>query len=61
MSDDQKVPMDATAMQAEAVVKAALDWMWSRAGSKKRMTREEWQLHEACSGYGDKYKGLRGA
>jgi len=60
MSNDANRPMDATAMQAEAVVKAAQSWGWSKSAKKgQRMTEQEWELLKALRDYGDKWKGLR--
>jgi len=58
MNDDVNVPMDATAMQAEEIVKAAIAWAWEIVGDP-RLTRAEWKLIDACKSYGDDFKGLR--
>jgi len=58
--NDANRPMDATAMQAEAVVMAAQSWAWSRGTQEgQRMTEQEWELLKALRDYGDKWKGLR--
>ena len=60
MSDDQNVPMDVTAMQAESIVKAAQSWAWSLSQREDpRMTEEEWVLWAALKDYGSEFKGLR--
>jgi len=60
MPESENVPMDVTAMQAEAVVKAAQSWAWSLAQREdSRMTEEEWVLWAALKDYGSKFKGLR--
>jgi len=58
MSDDINVPADATAMQAEAIVRAAIAWAWT-VQPDDRMGRNDWKLYEACTQYGDDFKGLR--
>jgi len=58
--DDSTVPIDATAEQAEALVKAAIAWA-GEAAQERTLTREEWKLLEACQSYGDHYRGLRSA
>jgi len=58
MSNDANRPMDATAMQAEAVVKAAIEWRYEHRGERD-MSRVEWELWQATNGYGDTWKGLR--
>jgi len=55
---DENVPIDAIAMHAEAIVKAAIGWAWA-LDADPRMTREEWTLFEACKIYGDEFKGMR--
>jgi hypothetical protein len=55
--DDENVPMDVTATQAEAVVKAAMAWAYS-IDISDRFTQLEWRLYEALTAYGDEYKGL---
>lgn len=58
---DGEAPVDVTAMQAEAVVEAALDWARTRVRRKNDLvTHAEWTLIEACGKYGDTYKGLKG-
>jgi len=58
INQDPNVPGDSTAVEAEAIVKAAIDWRWKLDFVDGKMTREEWQLAQACSAYGDVYKGL---
>jgi len=53
----QNAPGDATAMEVEAIVRAAIEWRLSH--EDKLMTREDWDLMEACIAYGDTYKGLK--
>ena len=58
MMEAENLPVDAIAMDAEAIVKAAIEWKrWQ--GERKPMTREEWLLDAACDSYGYIYKGLR--
>jgi hypothetical protein len=57
MTDEVNVPMDATAMQAEDLVRAAIKWAWANS-DKQHLTRDEWMLLEACENYGDQFKGL---
>ena len=60
MTNEENIPMDATAAQAEAVVIAAIAWGWASGSQMQaRLTREEWALMEALKGYGDKFKGLK--
>lgn len=54
---DENVPLDARAVRAEAVVKAALEWAAITEGAWS-LSREEWRLLEAVEVYGG--KGLRG-
>lgn len=54
---DENVPMDATAMQAEAIVKAAIAWRL-RQETDPIMNLEEFRLYEACKEYGDQFKGV---
>ena len=61
MSDNETVPMDVTAMQAEVIVKAALDVVQEKwRTSDGRLCRAEWKLVEAVEAYGFEFKGLRG-
>jgi len=55
---DENVPMDATAMYAEEIVKAAIAWRWAMDADPV-LTRAEWRLHEATGNYGSEFKGLR--
>ena len=59
MNDNSNVPMDATAMQADAVIKAAIAWRLDNDGGGL-MSRAEWELFMATNAYGDKFKGTRG-
>ena len=61
MSDNENVPMDVTAMQAEGIVQAAMNLVarQNREGGNC-MNREEWKLVEAVEAYGFKFKGVRG-
>ena len=56
--NDANVPMDVTAMQAEAVVKAAIAWRYEK-GHDPILSTYEWRLYDALNNYGDKFKGLR--
>jgi len=61
MSDNETVPMDATAMQAEEIVRAALGLVaYKRRTDDRYLYREEWKLVEAVEAYGTEFKGLRG-
>jgi hypothetical protein len=51
------VPLDVVAMDAEAIVKAAIAWRWSQA-EEPVLTVAEWKLYEATGNYGSNYKGL---
>jgi len=57
-SGDSNVPADATAMQAEAVVRAAIEWRNGLEDDPK-LSREEWVLYDALTRYGSEFKGLR--
>ena len=59
MEDGTSVPMDATAMQADAVIKAAIAWRWTR-NDEESMSKAEWELFMATNAYGDTFKGTRG-
>ena len=56
--NDMNVPMDAIAMHAEEIVKAAIIWRWS-LDSNPMLTAAEWKLFEATGEYGDTFRGLR--
>ena len=61
MSDNENVPIDVTAMQAEAVVQAAMKLVVHKKNTQDNlMNREEWKLVEAVEAYGFKFKGVRG-
>jgi len=49
--DDENVPMEAVAMNAEEVVKAAVAWKSSKGGSPV-MDRKEWALFDAVEQHG---------
>lgn len=59
MTNEENAPMDATAMHAEAIIRAAIEWRFER-GDHTLMNRAEWKLFEACNEYGDQYRGVRG-
>ena len=48
---------DKTSFQAQAIIEAAIAWRW-KLKDDSVFPREVWVLMEACSAYGDKYKGL---
>lgn len=59
-NNSETVPMDVTAEQAEAVLRAAISWAWDiPTHQEHKMTRHEWVLFEALRKYGDEFKGLR--
>jgi|GEM_PF-5789115 len=53
------VPVDLTAMQAEAVISAALNWAHKNRGGNV-FDREEWAIMRAVEIYGFDFKGLAG-
>ena len=59
MIDNGHAPVDATAMQADAVIKAAIAWRWTR-NDKELMSKAEWELFMATNAYGGTFKGTRG-
>jgi len=56
--DEVNVPADATAMQAEEIVRSAIAWRYKQDLTGV-YTIQEWELIKATDNYGDRYKGLR--
>lgn len=56
--DNENVPIDAVALRAEAVVRAAIDWGFT-VDVDGSFTRQQWKLYDALLEYGDEFKGLR--
>ena len=57
-NSSENVPVDVTAMQAEAIVRATLNWVKENGASV--YDREEWAMMQAAQEYGNKFKGLVG-
>lgn len=57
--DNGNAPADATAMQAEAIVRAAIEWR-TQKGPNEYLSLAEWELYQAVTNYGNVYKGVKG-